>query len=223
MRKTVTKSTKKTSGKRAALYLRVSTKDGRQDTANQRRELEKMAAAHKFTIVKIYTDQKSGKDADRPAFQRMKRDAELGHFDVLLFWGMDRLSREGTLATLKHLQALGDLNVDFISYTERYLDTCGIMKDVVISLLATLAKQERIRYSERTKAALDRKREDFEAGRGVPGPNGYILGGRPEKGFDLKMAKKMRGDGYSLRAIAEYLKLPSHSTVRTKLAKAGLN
>ena len=75
---------------------------------------------------------------------------------MVLFWALDRFSREGTLATLQHLQKLSRYGVDWRSYQESYLDSCGPFKDVVISLMATLAKQERLRISERTKAGLQR-------------------------------------------------------------------
>jgi DNA invertase Pin-like site-specific DNA recombinase len=74
--------------------------------------------------------------------------------DVLLFWALDRLTREGTLATLQYLERLTSYQVGYKSFTEPYLDSCGTFKDVVISLLATMAKQERIRMSERVNAGL---------------------------------------------------------------------
>jgi hypothetical protein len=46
--------------------------------------------------------------------------------------------------------------VDWRSYQESYFDSCGPFKDVVVSLMATLAKHERLRISERTKAGLQR-------------------------------------------------------------------
>jgi DNA invertase Pin-like site-specific DNA recombinase len=79
-------------------------------------------------------------------------------FDVLLFWALDRLTREGTLATLQYLERLTSCQVGYKSFTEPYLDSCGAFKDVVISLLATMAKQERIRMSERVRAGLQRAR-----------------------------------------------------------------
>jgi len=42
------------------------------------------------------------------------------------------------------------------SFTEQYLDSCGIFKDAVLNILATIAKQERIRLSERTIAGLEK-------------------------------------------------------------------
>jgi DNA invertase Pin-like site-specific DNA recombinase len=79
-------------------------------------------------------------------------------FDVLLFWALDRLTREGTLATLQYLERLTPYDVGYKSFTEPYLDSCGTFKDVVISLLATMAKQERLRMGERVRAGLQRVR-----------------------------------------------------------------
>jgi DNA invertase Pin-like site-specific DNA recombinase len=51
--------------------------------------------------------------------------ASKGQFDVLLFWSIDRLSREGVLTTLQHLQRLTSYGVDYRSFAEQYLDSCG--------------------------------------------------------------------------------------------------
>ena len=42
----------------------------------------------------------------------------------------------------------------YVSYQEQWLDSTGPFKDVMISMFATLAKQERARISERTIAGL---------------------------------------------------------------------
>jgi hypothetical protein len=44
------------------------------------------------------------------------------------------------------------------SFTDPYFDSCGIFTDVVISILATIAKQARIRLSERVQVGLARAR-----------------------------------------------------------------
>ena len=64
-------------------------------------------------------------------------------FDVLLFWSLDRLSREGTVETLNHLQRLTSYGVHWRSFTEQYLDSTGIFREAVIGILAAVAKQER--------------------------------------------------------------------------------
>jgi DNA invertase Pin-like site-specific DNA recombinase len=67
------------------------------------------------------------------------------------------------------------------------------MRDVVISIMATLAEQERISISERTKAGLVRA---VKAGR--------TLGRRPVA-VDLVRARKMRKEGLGLRLVAKKL------------------
>jgi len=54
-----------------------------------------------------------------------------------------------------HLQPLTSYGVEWRSYTEQYLDSCGIFKDAVLGILATIAKQERIRISERVTAGME--------------------------------------------------------------------
>jgi hypothetical protein len=43
-----------------------------------------------------------------------------------------------------HLNRLTGAGVSYRSFTEPYFDSCGIFKDAVISILATIAKQERL-------------------------------------------------------------------------------
>ena len=53
---------------------------------------------------------------------KLFEDAAKRKFDLVLFWALDRFSREGTLATLQHLQRLSSYGVDRRSYQESYLD-----------------------------------------------------------------------------------------------------
>ena len=134
---------------RCALYARVSTKDKGQEVENQLRQLREFSVHSGWTIVAEYIDHESGKISDREQFQAMFEAASKRRFDVLLFWSLDRLSREGVLPTLQHLQRLSCYGVGYRSFTEQYFDSCGIFRDAVIAIVATVAKQERIRISER--------------------------------------------------------------------------
>jgi DNA invertase Pin-like site-specific DNA recombinase len=89
----------------------------------------------------------------------MWKDAEAHRFDCLLFWSLDRLTREGTFATLQYLRRLSDLGIKFKSYSEQYVDSLGVFGEAIIGILAAVAQQERIRISERTKAGLERVRK----------------------------------------------------------------
>ncbi len=144
--------------KRVAIYARVSTRD-KQETLNQLSQLREFCKRQGWRLVTPeYIDHESGAVATRADFQKMLLHASQRRFDVLLFWALDRLTREGTLATLQYLERLTSYQVGYKSFTEPYLDSCGTFKDVVISLLATMAKQERLRMGERVRAGIAQAR-----------------------------------------------------------------
>jgi DNA invertase Pin-like site-specific DNA recombinase len=176
---------------RAALYARVSTKDKRQDTANQLDQLRQFALTQGWAIVHEYVDRATGKHSDREQFQQLFQDASQRKFDVVLFWSLDRFSREGVRETLNHLERLTGYGVGWRSFAEQYLDSCGTFRDAVLGILATIAKQERIRLSERTLAGLQRARKE---GR---------VGGRPRVVVDKVKIERLSKAGKSLTEIAE--------------------
>ncbi len=139
---------------RAACYLRISTEG--QELANQRAEITPFIERRGWKLECTFEDVVSGgkKERDRPGFAAMLKAAHQRKFDILVFWALDRLTREGTRATLNYLQRLESKGVDYVSYQEQWLDSTGPFKDVMISMFATLAKQERARISERTIAGL---------------------------------------------------------------------
>jgi DNA invertase Pin-like site-specific DNA recombinase len=143
-----------------ALYSRVSTKDKGQDPENQLLQLRRLCEAQGWEIVKEYVDRESGGKSDRAQFQTMLHDAAMRQFDLVLFWALDRFTREGTLATLTYLELLEGYRVRWRSFTEPWIDSAGPFRDVIISLLASLAKQERVRISERVRAGLARARKE---------------------------------------------------------------
>ena len=128
---------------------------------------------------------------------------------MLLFWSLDRLSREGVYATLQHLQRLTSYGVNYKSYTEQYLDSCGIFRDAVIGILATVAKQERVRISERVTAGLARARRE---GR---------IGGRPKVVVSTNKIRKLAGRGMSAVQIGAQLGI-SRMTVARRLGTGGI-
>jgi DNA invertase Pin-like site-specific DNA recombinase len=139
---------------RVACYLRVSTES--QELENQRTEILPFIERRGWKLVHAFEDVMSGRksEKDRPGFAAMLKAAHQRKFDILVFWALDRLTREGTRATLNYLQRLESKGVGYVSYQEQWLDSTGPFKDVMISMFATLAKQERARISERTIAGL---------------------------------------------------------------------
>jgi len=191
-----------------AIYARVST--DKQDTENQLVQLREFAAMQGWKVTREYTDYESGSKSDRAEFQQMFADASRRKFDLVLFWALDRLSREGVLETLQHLNRLTSYGVGFRSFTEQFFDSCGIFKDAVIAIMATLAKQERIKRSERTKAGLARVKA---AGKAL---------GRPARlnGHHTAEIARLRSQGLSLRAVGRQLGISEGSVRRLASAAA---
>lgn len=121
----------------------------------------------------------------------MFEDASRRKFDLLLFWALDRLSREGVLETLQHLNRLTAYGIAWRSFTEQFFGSCGPFREAVIAIMATLAKQERIKRSERTRAGLARVRA---AGKALGRPR--MLNGEHAARITL-----LRSQGLSWRAI----------------------
>jgi DNA invertase Pin-like site-specific DNA recombinase len=180
---------------KVAIYCRVSTRDKGQQTANQRLQLERFARKQGWNVAAVYEDHVSGKrgESGREAFKQMFAAAARREWDCLLFWSLDRFSREGAFPTLRYLTRLSELGLSYRSYCEEYINSTGIFGDVIVSLLATLAKQETIRLSERTLAGLERARAQ---GR---------VGGRPRVACDRDKVLKLHAGGNSLGEIAKQL------------------
>jgi DNA invertase Pin-like site-specific DNA recombinase len=160
---------------------------------HQLRQLREFSAQQSWTVIREYVDHETAPTNQRAEFQAMFRDANRRKFDVLLFWALDRLSREGVLETLQHLNRLTAYGVGYRSFTEQYFDSCGIFKDAVIAIVATVAKQERIRISQRVRAGLD-----------VARAKGRRLG-RPKVVVDVTRIANLRKQGRSWRSITEEL------------------
>lgn len=178
------------------IYARVSTED--QTAENQLRELREYSAKHDWQIVEVVTDTASGgKSAEeRGGLKKVFELARKKKFDVLLFWSLDRFTREGSRKTLEYLTKLDDYGVKWHSYTEEYISSLGIFADAIISLMACLAKQERIRISERTRAGMARAKA---SGKNI---------GRPKtSGEIITKAKELRAQGLSFAAIGRELNL----------------
>src|SRR5262249_2465600 len=174
---------------KVAIYTRVSGKSNRQDAANQSLQLVEFCQRQGWDYVE-YTDRMSGTKADRQAFLKMFEDARLKKFDLVLFWALDRFSREGVTETLNYLKVLDSYGVAWKSFTESYLDSTGMFREAVIAILAAVAKQEHARLSERVVAGLRRAKRE-----------GKVLG-RKRIIVDREKILAMHANGQSLRVIA---------------------
>jgi DNA invertase Pin-like site-specific DNA recombinase len=174
-----------------AIYCRIST--DKQDNQNQLDQLRVFAGTQGWHVKREYVDVATGKNGEREQFKALFRAASRREFALVLFWSLDRFSREGVLETLTYLQTLTRYGVGYRSFTEQYLDSCGMFREAVISILAVIAKQERVRLSERTLAGLARARAQ---GR---------VGGRPRAECDAAESVRLKAEGKTVAEIARTL------------------
>jgi DNA invertase Pin-like site-specific DNA recombinase len=145
--------------KRAVLYLRVSTID--QTTANQERELWEVADRMGCEIVHVYKDHgisgTKGRD-QRPAFDRLCRDAAQRKFDVVMAWSVDRLGRslQDLVGFLYELHAL---HIDLFLH-QQGLDTTTPGGKAMFQMMGVFAEFERSMIQERVRAGLKRAKAE---------------------------------------------------------------
>jgi DNA invertase Pin-like site-specific DNA recombinase len=163
--------------KRIAIYLRVST--SKQETSNQRRELEAVATRSGWQIVKVFQDAgisgAKGREG-RPGLDALLKAVNAKEFELVATWSVDRLGRSLT-DLLSILQCLRDKGVDLFLH-QQGLDTSTTAGKAMFQILGVFAEFERGIIKERVNAGLARARE-----------KGVQLG-RPR--IDPKVEKRIR-------------------------------
>jgi DNA invertase Pin-like site-specific DNA recombinase len=122
----------------------------------------------------------------------------------VLFWALDRFSREGMVPTILHLQRLSSFGVSFHSYTEPHLQTDNeLVRNILLAVMSSLAKVESQKIGERTKAGMARAKK---AGKRI---------GRPGLSDELQARiTKMAAAGASAYRIAKDLGLDHHTVAK---------
>ena len=124
-------------------YVRVSSKE--QNEARQLIALEKMHVPRDS----IFTDKQSGKDFDRPMYQKMLRILRPG--DVIYVKSIDRLGRDYQEIINQWQHITKDIKADIVVLDMELLDTrkkdgnlTGILlSDLVLQIFAYVAQVER--------------------------------------------------------------------------------
>lgn len=142
-------------GKRAAIYVRVST--DKQTVENQLRELRQIAERRGWQVVEEYRDSgisgAKGRDG-RPGLDQMLKDACRRRFDVIMAWAIDRLGRSliDLLGTIQALEACGvDLYLD-----QQAIDTTTPAGKLMFQVTGAFAEFERSMIRQRVHAGLKR-------------------------------------------------------------------
>jgi DNA invertase Pin-like site-specific DNA recombinase len=145
--------------KRAAIYARVSTRNGHQDPEVQLLALRQVAERAGWQVVEEYIDHgisgAKGRD-QRPAFDGLMKDATRRRFDVVMAWSVDRLGRslQDLVAFLGEVHAQGvDLYLD-----RQGVDTTTPGGKALFQMMGVFAEFERAMIRERVCAGLDKAR-----------------------------------------------------------------
>jgi len=170
----------------AAVYLRVSSKDGRQTEANQEPDCVRLCEARGWT-PRFFREQESGAKV-RPIWRSMIEAARLGEVRAVVFWALDRTGR--TRVQIAHdVAELARFGVSIASVKDAWVDQpAGPLRDLLIQIMGWVAEGERARLIERTRAGLDRARAQGKRF------------GRPR--VDVKPAAILRASALRLRGVS---------------------
>lgn len=149
---------------KVALYARVSTDDQGQNPETQLLRLRETAKARGWEIFDEYIDFRSGKDANRPDFQRLLSDAKGHKVDIILITKLDRMMRS-TANLLTVMQDLERWGVA-LECLDQPIDTKSAIGKFMITLLGAVAEFERELTRSRVKEGMARaKAEGKHCGR----------------------------------------------------------
>lgn len=132
-------------------YARVSTVD-----QNEARQME---ALREDGVDRIYMDKKSGKDFNRPEYQKMISELHKG--DVLVIHSIDRLGRNYEEIITEWRIITKEIEADIIVQdmpllnTSQNKDLTGtLIADIVLQLLSYVAQRERENIRQRQKEGI---------------------------------------------------------------------
>ena len=179
--------------KRAAIYLRVSTKE--QTTENQRRELEVVAGRAGWEVVQVFEDAgvsgAKGREK-RPAYDALLKAVARREVDLVAAWSVDRLGRsmQDLVSFLEDLKGHGaDLYLH-----QQALDTTTPSGRALFGMMAVFAEFERAMIQERVNAGLSRAKAQ-----------GKKLG-RPTLSDDMEAkVRALRAEGMGVVKVAKSL------------------
>ncbi|MDD3238888.1 MAG: recombinase family protein [Lachnospira sp.] len=164
--------------KRAAIYVRVSTREQQKNglsVDNQLDSLKEYCKKNKIKIAEIYNDagiSARKKYKKRPALLKLMNDCMDGSIDIILFTKLDRWFR--SVADYYEVQSILDqYKVPWRAIWEDYETetSSGVFK---VNIMLSVAQAEADRTSERTRDSVEYRRAQ-----------GNFLGGRPPLGYKL--------------------------------------
>lgn len=177
---------------RAALYARVSTKTGAQNSDTQLQELRDYCQRRGWEIAGEYVDAAAcGAKEQRPELDRLVAECRKRRVDAVVVYRYDRFARSlrQLVNALEEFRALG---IEFVSLHEG-LDTSTPNGRLAFGIFASIAEFERGLIRERVRLGLAAARA---RGKRI---------GRPRKNVNAAKIVLLRESGASWRTIAARL------------------
>ena len=173
---------------KAAIWARVS--GDTQNASNQLYELRQWAQARGLEIAAEFVTEdsawtkKNGNGMKGAEFDVRRNDmlegARLGKYEVVLCWGLDRLSRRGAEDMLSYVRRLTDTGCRLWSLKDPWAESTAdpMTRELLFSVFATIARFESERRSERIKAGIERRRREGKPIGGATTRKGHGKGSR---------------------------------------------
>jgi len=197
--------------KSAVGYVRVSTIGQAVDGVSleaQSSKIRQWCELNGYDLIAIHKDAgiSGRKTSNRPGVKAAVSES-CEHQAALVCYSLSRIARS-TKNAMEISERLDKSGADMVSISE-HIDTTSAAGKMVFRLLAVLAEFESDMISERTKASLAlMKAKGMKLGGQTPfgysDENGYLVKNRKEQQA-IKLMKRLRLDGYSLRKIASEL------------------
>ena len=189
---------------RCAIYCRYSTDMQKGSSlVDQEREAREYAARKGWSVIDVYSDAAmSGGSSNRPAFERLRTDANAGVFDVVLSESIDRLSRN-LAVTAGLYEELRFLNIRLFTVHQ------GEINQMLVAMMGMVAEQYVSDLRDKVKRGQRGRVLDGKVAGGVG--YGYVVGEPGERTIDPEQALiiyrifNMFADGVSPRSIAKAL------------------
>ena len=136
-------------------YVRISGRD--------QNEARQMIAMDAFGVDRIYMDKQSGRDFNRPQYQRLMRRLRRG--DVLVVKSIDRMGHSYEEIIAQWRMITREKGADIVVLDMPLLDTRQgrdlmgtLISDIVLQLLSYVAQTEREMIHERQREGIDAAR-----------------------------------------------------------------
>lgn len=188
-----------------AIYARKSV--FREDSISIESQIEMCTYEARGEEYTVYQDNGfSGKDTDRPSFQRMLTDIRNGQITKVIVYKLDRISRS-VLDFSEMMQMFQRYHVDFVSATEHF-DTGSPMGRAMLNICIVFAQLERETIQQRiADAYASRSKKGFYMGGKIP--YGYRKIPTVRDGVNTSMYEAVPDEAEDIRLIYTLYSRPS--------------